>query len=62
VKPVEPFQRAVPLNPAGIKRDNELLSALTTNVQLIDMQINGYQMAKERITKLINDIEKELNQ
>lgn len=62
VRPIEPYQNAVPLNPSGIKKDNVLLSAMTTNVQLIEIQINGYRMAKERINKLINDIEIELNQ
>ncbi len=61
VKPDGP-DRTVPLDPGGLKGDNEFFSTLATSDQLIGFQIDSYQRTRGRIMELITNIEKELNQ
>jgi type II secretory pathway pseudopilin PulG len=61
IRPVSQ-QNAVPLDPSGLKDDNEFYSVLKNNVSYLRLQILSYQRCKNRIEELIHTIEKELNQ
>ena len=60
VRPDNLNHRASPLDPIGIKRNNEFYSAVIYRTRMTEIQLQSYRDVSLQIRTLIHDIEKEL--